>query len=536
MYKVVMADDYILYLDYLTSSIPWNELGLELVATCTNGKEALEACLRHQVDILITDIGMPLMNGLELIEEVRRTNPQLKTIILSCHEDFQFAQRAVKLDVGEYILKESFHIEHLIDVIRSMITRLNEEYVAQSDHRNLLDVVKQNLSAIRTTFLRALMEQPVWSEAEWAEKAVTLGIRFQEKVPYLPVLAKPERAADLEARFGGAQMLQFVVDNALEKIGSQGSTVLALDDRHFIFLLPFTRTLKRNMHEEIRQDLRNIQQSLRHTMRLDISFYIGEVCENFAALKKQIRCLMDAKTFRFYAGEYRIDYIQNIVTTQDDIFIHFSEALQDLRACILSGDKANAAATISVWTKRIETQRYPMEDVRSWVLNLVTELDLKYNVIQHFVTNFNAELLHRSIYEIDTLNHLQEWVIKFVEQKIVSVQDIRDLSVRKEIAEAKRYILMHLGDKISMEEMAKSVKLTPTHFSRVFKKETGETFVDFMNRSKMERHENYWINPTWVSNRSLNRSALIIPVILSKCFETSPVCLQWNIEGEYNSI
>lgn len=115
--------------------------------------------------------------------------------------------------------------------------------------------------------------------------------------------------------------MQFVLDNTLnESISTEGCVNLSLDERHAILLFPFPRTLKRNVHEEIRTALRQAQQAFHQYMRIDISLYIGELCNDLPSLKKQIL------TF--------------------------------------------------------------------WMVNLVMELELKYIVMQHFVSNFKAELLH----------------------------------------------------------------------------------------------------------------------------------------------
>ncbi|MDU5951135.1 MAG: response regulator, partial [Paenibacillus macerans] len=100
MFKVLIADDHYTVLEYLSAGIPWPNLGLELAAVCSDGGQAWEACQLHRPDILVTDIGMPVMDGLELIEKARALNPRLKAVILSCHEDFHYAQSAVKLNVS----------------------------------------------------------------------------------------------------------------------------------------------------------------------------------------------------------------------------------------------------------------------------------------------------------------------------------------------------------------------------------------------------------------------------------------------------
>lgn len=164
MYKVIIADDQMPVLEYLQAKLPWQELGLELLAACSDGEEALHACKKLPPDILITDIGMPIMNGLQLIEEARKLNPGLKTVILSCHEEFHFAQQAVKLNVNDYILKETMRIEQLVDILSQLITQLHKETTIQNDHQKLQAVVSLGLSSLKSTFLQSLIEQPVWDE------------------------------------------------------------------------------------------------------------------------------------------------------------------------------------------------------------------------------------------------------------------------------------------------------------------------------------------------------------------------------------
>ena len=488
MFKVLVADDHYPVLDYLSAGISWPALGLELAATCSNGGEAWEACRIHRPDILVTDIGMPVMDGLELIEKARAINPRLKAVILSCHEDFHYAQRAVKLNVSDYILKESLRIDQVVAVLSRLANQLTEEKRSEDDRHQLKNVVRQNLSAIRAGLIRKFLEQPVWNEAEWANEWQNLGIQLRNGVPYLPVAAWPERAAELEIRFGGAVNMQFVIDNALQElVRYDGSFLFVPNERQYLFLFPFPHTLKRNLHEDIRLELLRVQKQMQRHLRVGISFICGEVIRDLIQLKKEIQKLFDAKTFRFYAGERVYAKMLPVQTTQEDIFLHYSKALQALKDCILTGDNARIALAVKEWKQFIEDRAYPVEAVQSWVLKITMELQLKYAVMQNFVTNFNAELLQRKIASIETLDHLLEWLCAFLEQKSVEIRSLREQTVRREIAEAQRYVQTHLGEKIAMEEMAHRLNLNPSHFSRIFKQETGETFVEFVTRTKMER-------------------------------------------------
>ncbi|CAM4124446.1 helix-turn-helix domain-containing protein [Paenibacillus alkaliterrae] len=488
MYKVIIADDQMPVLEYLKAKLPWQELGLELIAVCSDGEEALHACKILPPDILITDIGMPIMNGLELIEEARKINPGLKTVILSCHEEFHFAQQAVKLNVNDYILKETMRIEQLLDMLQQLILQLQSEKAVQNEHLKLQAVVSHGLSALKTTFLRSLIDQPVWDETEWEKKAGNLGIRLTAGYRYLPVLCTLERFSDIEERFGGAHQVRFVVENALnESVQIADHVVLTFDERSYYILYPYPKTIKVNIMDMITDELFKAQKMFLRNMKIGVSFYLGEGCDSMTTLKKQIRFMQNIKTFRFYSGEHRILKAQQMETTEDELFVHYSEAVNDIRNCIQLDDAERLKYMIEKWLKHIESKRYPVDSVRGWVIKIVSDIELKYSVMQHFLTNYSAELMQQKIYAIDTLDHLGDGLYHYLVEKMDSIRVHKDHSIRKEIAEAQRYVLMHLNEKIVMDDMARSLNLNPTHFSRIFKKETGETFVEFVTRSKMER-------------------------------------------------
>ncbi len=488
MYKVIIADDHIPVLNYLSASIAWDDLNMRLVASCADGEEALEACNLHKPDILITDIGMPVLNGLDVIETAVEANPKLKTIILSCHEDFQFAQRAVQLSVSGYILKESLQIEQLSSLLAKVKQKLDEENKVQNDQQQLQHVIKLNSDAIRTTFLHSLLEQPIWNEEEWTQQAKAIGISFVKGMPYLPVSVILEHPAMLEERFGGSHNMQFVFQNAMEELLSAEPVIrIAYNERIIFLLFPFPKTIVKNLHEELKLTLQHVQQQLEETLKLSLSFFIGEICNELNELKKQCQSLLESSEFRFYQPEHCIVKLQPFATTEEDFFIFYTDILQAVRNSIVNKDRQLAVETVHHWTTHILQTKYKKDTVLGLFLKLITEIELKYTVMKHFVTNFNAEQLHHTIYSIETLDYLEKWLIEYLEQKITAMESVADPSLRKEIAEAKRYIANHMSEKINMEDMAQRLNLNPSHFSRLFKSETGETFITYVTRIKMER-------------------------------------------------
>ena len=105
MYKVLLVDDEALIREAISENIPWEEMGFELIASCENGREAMERMKEVTPDLLLTDIYMPYVDGIELARYVNENHPDTKTVIISGYDEFEYAKQAVRYQVMEYILK-----------------------------------------------------------------------------------------------------------------------------------------------------------------------------------------------------------------------------------------------------------------------------------------------------------------------------------------------------------------------------------------------------------------------------------------------
>jgi len=123
-FNVLIVDDEIVTRNGLKDYIPWSDYGVNIIGTAQNGNEALNIIKHEAVDILITDICMPIMDGLELAELIALQQPRIKIIIITAHGDFEYAKRAIKFrNVTDFILKP-IDIDELIDAVKSNIAEI----------------------------------------------------------------------------------------------------------------------------------------------------------------------------------------------------------------------------------------------------------------------------------------------------------------------------------------------------------------------------------------------------------------------------
>ncbi|WP_332258757.1 response regulator [Paenibacillus sp. J14] len=168
MYKLILADDEEDVREGLLSLIDWEGLGYVVQETAENGKEAVELVEKHAPDVVVTDIQMPFMNGLQLSEWIRERYPATKIIILTGYEEFEYAQKAIRLGIDEYVLKP-FSAGELAEILRKVKLQLDEEVAAKENVQLLTEHYRKNLPILQSLFLSSLVSRRL-QEAEIREK------------------------------------------------------------------------------------------------------------------------------------------------------------------------------------------------------------------------------------------------------------------------------------------------------------------------------------------------------------------------------
>lgn len=144
MYKVFIVDDEPFIIEGLYDIVDWSSFGMEIVNHAGNGQAALQALSSQPVDILITDISMPLMNGLDLIREARRVQPEMKVIILSGFNEFEYLKEGMQLGIENYLLKP-INVEELESTLRNTASKLDHTVTPQTDDAYGIQILKDNI-------------------------------------------------------------------------------------------------------------------------------------------------------------------------------------------------------------------------------------------------------------------------------------------------------------------------------------------------------------------------------------------------------
>lgn len=150
-YKVILVDDEEEVIDVMEAKIRWNELGFEVVGSATNGVKALELIEKLQPDVVLTDIKMPYMDGLELARRVRADYPNIYIMLCTGFDEFEYAKEAVHLEIKEYMLKPINAVE-LSECLTRLKDTLDKEREEKLNVKKLEDYFQEALPALKSNF------------------------------------------------------------------------------------------------------------------------------------------------------------------------------------------------------------------------------------------------------------------------------------------------------------------------------------------------------------------------------------------------
>ncbi|MBB3114000.1 two-component system response regulator YesN [Paenibacillus phyllosphaerae] len=489
MYKVMLVDDDYPVLELLSETIDWAALGLTLCGKHENGLLAWEHAQGERPDILVTDIGMPKMDGLTLTAKMKELNPSIRIAILSCHSEFQYAQQAMRLNVQDYLLKDLLDPKDVVELLAKFKAGLDGERQLQQEQVQMKRMVNETRGLRKEKLFRNFIQQPLISTAQSLHEFQSHGL-LKAGEHCLPVIGFVEHYGIIKNRFESDQTLHFAISNVMEELLADlplHAVHVGYSTRQSMLLFAFKPGIKINVHDEVQHSLRTIQRTLKQVLKIKMAFLVGRACECPEQLKPMLGGLIGASEQRFYLAEGEVAKWQPGAQPGSGLFELYDRAVAEIREALIAKDEAAIMQIAGGWESCIREARYPSEEVRDWVLKLLIDLRLKLHALLYKSSTSSAETLHKEIVDLDALHGLFQWLESHLRSYIAAREEGMPLSKRREVTEAYQYVALHLGRRITLEEVAAHLHMNPSYFSRFFKKETGQTFIEYVTCKKMER-------------------------------------------------
>jgi two-component system response regulator YesN len=284
MYKVFLVEDEIVVREGIRNSIPWEKTSYTLAGEAPDGEMALSIIMDLKPDILITDIKMPFMDGLTLCRIVKKTLPWIKILILSGHDEFEYARKAISIGVEEYLLKP-VSSQDMIAALDKIAARIDEEKEKLLSIEHLKKQAQSHADILRERWLLDLVHGRI-PPGETIEQARELGLDLIARsyiAAVIVVLPSPEKPAEEHARFLSVKAI-------VESITEQYSNVILFpaDEKRYVMLIREnspgadaggTKKAEETLEESVYSIAQGIKYEVERNTEYKIAVGIGPVVE-----------------------------------------------------------------------------------------------------------------------------------------------------------------------------------------------------------------------------------------------------------------
>ncbi len=476
-YKVFIVEDEIVTREGIRDNVDWKAHGFEFCGEASDGEMALPLLQTVHPDILITDIRMPFMDGLQLSRIVRDRMPMTKIIILSGHDEFEYAQKAIKLGVFEYLLKP-VSVQDLHNVLQKVASELDQERGERQALQALRDQVEENRAALRERFLLKLVTGAT-SSAEAIENSQLLGIDLVARC-YLVVIARLE-PSDSPEPFDYRRYLraQQIVSSLVEN--NPDVFALRKDMQELVVLL------KGNSPENLSEERDLLQERARQEVKqAGCELLIGsgtpqkrisDICQSFIDATNSIEAAAGSRQGASRSGFDKATLLKMDKSVIED-YLRFgaAEGFDALFETFVRplGERALRSPIVKsyVFTDIVLAASKYVDDLGGNVAQVVPELDS----------------IEAALAGIETIQQLRERAREVLARGLM-LRDNRVISqYAAVIKRAQEYMDGHYMDpELSLNEVAAQVSLSSCHFSAVFSQETGRTFKEYLTEIRIKR-------------------------------------------------
>ncbi|MED3689701.1 response regulator transcription factor [Peribacillus butanolivorans] len=452
MYNVFLVDDEPFIIEGMRALVPWEDYGLKVVGEASNGSEAIKKLETCHVDILLTDIMMPIMDGLELISKLKERHPNTKYIVLSGYEEFEYVKKGMKLGIENYLLKP-VNEQELISTLENSIEKLEKS----TNNEEAYTILRDN------TIWRCLNQDI--DAKEWRERVELYSLEFdgQNLAVVLMQISDGEHENSSFFRKRVEELFQ--------------SVCIINPDGELILLVSF------NCEDGLKKKLDELNMLFAGYVSGKYHINVGSFVCSTSELYKSYQRAKELSSYRLVLKESGL--ITDELTKQyTQASLSTSNELDDLKRYIVGSEQEKAFLWIKGAFDEINksTKKVAPTIIRGFAIEIVTSIqkdvsshanDQTVGIVKRILEAYSIGIL------VDILIDFIEGIFRTLEQKPEHRSPI--------IQSVVQYIQEHFYEELSLKTLSYKFHINSIYLGQLFQKETGLVFSEYINHLRLEK-------------------------------------------------
>ena len=489
MYKLLVVEDEYVIRKGIIDSIDWQEIGFCVVGDAANGREGIRCVEETQPDVILTDVRMPVMDGLTMAEAVLVKYPDIKMIILSGFADFEYAQQAIRFRVFDYLLKPT-NKDRVIQCFLRLKAKIDAERSEVMRHLNMQSKMYEGLLKLREDFFARAFAQEL-----------SMGRVLQDRLDYLEIdmsgdifavgIIKLEldSSAIEDAWKSDHKLLRFSYYNIFNELLGDGErgicVVLSIKEIAVVFNFkdePYTQKAAADFMNAGTKALGD----LLGDGNARVSAGLGRGFTEFSMLKKsfeQAECAVD-KAFFDGGSDCRIYHETPESGIEEKKRIENYPAISDqIVDETLAGNTDGVEMLIAEMFEQFEKAHLKSEEVLDYAYNLCFKLFADFSALPKSdddSASLPDEGYKEEIYGMATLDALESYIMGLFRQAAQNFFAKKNDSTENIIDSVKRYIQKNYASDISLEMLSKKMFISSSYLSYLYKNTTGQSYSAYL--------------------------------------------------------
>ncbi|GKX30860.1 hypothetical protein SH1V18_33400 [Vallitalea longa] len=479
MYKILLVEDEPIFRFALKTLIEWEKHNIDMSLEAPNGKKALEIIKNNMdVDVVITDINMPVMDGLKLIEEIRKMNINPSIIVLSAYDDFNLVRQAFKYGVTDYILKREMEPEQVLELIINVIKKhdninKNNNIINKDKDKYIKSLLndgeKYNLKQQIATYKLKLISNNMTVCCILIDNYQQISKRYSNSIN------------DFE------RSVLRAIDQVLIKL--QYGEVVAISSSEYVVILSDRTNNISKINKHIEEALEAVRHVLFNGVNINISIGISETKNGYDYIPISYKQAKKNSQLRFLLGKGKNIY------PKDSVYVKESN-----RHSIIGQERnlINALNRLDKESVNHELDKifYSISKFKVRKINdIITSYMELFFLISQYMNDIDKDYrlpnekvnFYEHIKSYETVEEVNNWIKSIIEEIINYLQEDKYQEISQSTKKAKQFIEKHYKEKITFKNVCEYVHLSEAYFSKIFAKDLKLTFTEYLTKKRIEK-------------------------------------------------
>ncbi|MGM0882015.1 MAG: response regulator [Bacillota bacterium] len=478
--NILLVDDEAVDLEWLRRRVVNSHLSLQVIGTANNGFSALKILETEQVDIILSDIRMPIMSGMEFARKAKELSPQVQIVFISGHEDFGYAKEALQLSASGYLLKPVDDGE-LYDMLASLCVKVEKEREQNRSVSEALTLVNQEL------LLRWFNDHSQGEAHHHIKEFLAPLLRFGTAAAIIETDDLEWKIAEEERRAYMTNISRFIENFAQEK--NLGTLIISHDSR-FVLLSTVQEDRFTSLLEELIL-------AVRHAFPVTITIGTGMYTNELSGLHESYRQAQAALSAKWLLGKNRLIKDGSKSSPKGAFAPNIEESVERMLQAILEYDLVTIDdCLLKLFNRNVSISQ--KKDIYDLIIRITSKLHadlLQQNENLYELLKWES---HQPavLFQFETMGDILSWLRRRFFELSELLYAKKQKQKRKLVEEIIKYIEEKLEQRVTLKEVAANFDFTPNYLGSLFKEETGTLFSDFLNEMRMNRVCQLLTDPT----------------------------------------